>query len=69
MTALYQKSKRSFLRSSVPNFMISSQSAHGGPICKTYSIDYKACGPDGVSPAVIKQCAKDLTPSLVTLFN
>ena len=29
----------------------------------------KACGPDGVSPAVIKQCAKELTPSLVTLFN
>ena len=31
MTALYQKSKRVFQRSSVPNFMISSQSAHGGP--------------------------------------
>ena len=29
----------------------------------------KACGPDGVSPAVLKQCAKELTPSLVTLFN
>ena len=26
-------------------------------------------GPDGVSPAVLKQCAKELTPSLVTLFN
>ena len=25
----------------------------------------KACGP----PAVLKQCAKELTPSLVTLFN
>ena len=31
--------------------------------------DSKACGPDGVSPAVLKQCAKELTPSLVTLFN
>ena len=29
----------------------------------------KACGPDGVSPAVLKQCAKELTHSLVTLFN
>ena len=29
----------------------------------------KACGPDGVLPAVLKQCAKELTPSLVTLFN
>ena len=29
----------------------------------------KACGPDGVSPAVLKQCAKELTPSLVSLFN
>ena len=31
--------------------------------------DSKACGPDGVSPALLKQCAKELTPSLVTLFN
>ena len=23
----------------------------------------KACGPDGVSPAVLKHCAKELTPS------
>ena len=29
----------------------------------------KACGLDGVSPAVIKDCAKELAPSLVTLFN
>ena len=29
----------------------------------------KACGPDGVSPAVLKHCAKELAPSLVTLFN
>ena len=29
----------------------------------------KACGPDGVSPAILKHCAKDLAPSLVTLFN
>ena len=29
----------------------------------------KACVPDGVSPAVLKQCAKELTPSLVSLFN
>ena len=29
----------------------------------------KACGPDGVSPAVLKQCAKELTPSFVSLFN
>ena len=29
----------------------------------------KACGPDGVSPAVSKQCDKVLTSSLVTLFN
>ena len=26
----------------------------------------KACGPDG---AVLKHCAKELAPSLVTLFN
>ena len=29
----------------------------------------KACGPDGVSPAVLKHCAKELSPSLVTLCN
>ena len=29
----------------------------------------KACGPDGVSPAVLKHCANKLAPSLVTLFN
>ena len=29
----------------------------------------KVCGPAGVSPAVLKQCAKEFTPSLVTLFN
>ena len=29
----------------------------------------KACGPDGMSPAVSKHCAKELAPSLVTLFN
>ena len=29
----------------------------------------KACGRDGVSPAVLKHCAKELAPSLVTLFN
>ena len=29
----------------------------------------EACGPDVVSPAVLKQCAKEWAPSLVTLFN
>ena len=29
----------------------------------------KACGPDGVSPAVLKHCAKELTPYFVTSFN
>ena len=29
----------------------------------------KACGSDGVSPAVLKHCAKEFAPSLVTLFN
>ena len=28
----------------------------------------KACGPDGVSRAVLK-CAKEMNPFLVTLFN
>ena len=29
----------------------------------------KACRPDGVSPTVLKHCAKELTPSFVSLFN
>ena len=27
------------------------------------------CRPDGVPPAVLKHCAKELAPSLVTLYN
>ena len=27
------------------------------------------CRPDGVSPAVLKHCDKELAPSLVTLYN
>ena len=29
----------------------------------------RTCGPDGVSPAVLKHCAEELAPSLVTLLN
>ncbi len=29
----------------------------------------KACGPDGISPLILKQCAHELAPSLSVMFN